>query len=198
MSTENYVHCPKCDTVHQLAMCKFDKDYNAPELVELRKGQGDPIVMYLIVRESLTMGAGKIGAQCGHAAQMVLLDYIRKGGLIRARPPAVEDPVAINRYEVQYDPFSGEQIYVPKSQATLAAEGHMELMFQWLQTSFRKVTVKADDKEWAKVKACADIQYVVVRDAGFTEVTAGSETVIGVWPMYKSKVPKVIKRLQVL
>jgi peptidyl-tRNA hydrolase len=197
MGTENYVHCPKCDTVHQLAMCKLDKDYNAPELVELRKGQGDPIVMYLIVRESLKMGPGKIGAQCGHAASMVVLDYVRKGGLIE--PPApVEGPVAINRYEVQYDPFSGEQIYVPKSPETLAAEDYMDIMFQWLQTSFRKVTVKADDKEWEKVKACPDIRYSVVRDAGFTEVAAGSETVIGVWPMYKSKAPKIIKRLQVL
>jgi len=197
MGTENYVHCVVCGLVHQLAMCQGPKNYDTSELVELRKGQGDPIVMYLIVRESLKMGAGKIGAQCGHASQMVLLDYIRKGGQVEA-PPPVEGPVAENMYEAQYDPVSGEKFYRPKSTETLVVEGRMDTMFQWLQTSFRKVVVKADDKEWEKVKACPDIQYVVVRDAGFTEVAAGSETVIGVWPMLKSQAPKAIKRLQAL
>lgn len=172
-------------------------DYDSPEQVELRKGQGDPIVMYLIVRESLGMGPGKVGAQCGHAAQMILLEYIRKGGKIE--PPELADgPVAHNRYEAQYHPFTGEKIYVPKTDPILALEGRMDLMYQWLQTSFRKVVLKADEKEWKKLTAHMDLVYVIVRDAGFTEVAAGSQTVMGVWPMLKSQAPKIIKKLQVL
>ena len=72
------------------------------------------------------------------------------------------------------------------------------LFREWFQTSFRKVVLRADDKEWEKVKSCSEITYVVVRDAGLTEVEAGSETVLGVFPIKKSEVPKVIKRLQVL
>ena len=139
-------------------------DHDSPEQVALRKNQGDPIVMYLIVRESLNMSAGKIGAQCGHAAQMVLLKY-------------QEDAFCDT-----YDP--------PDPKYALFAE--------WLKTSFRKIVLGADEKEWAKVKACSEITYVIVRDAGLTEVEAGSETVIGVFPLRKSKAPKVIKRLQAL
>lgn len=39
---------------------------------------------------------------------------------------------------------------------------------------------------------------VLVVDAGLTEIPSGSETVIGLWPMRKSQVPKTVKRLQVL
>jgi PTH2 family peptidyl-tRNA hydrolase len=35
----------------------------------------DPIVMYLVVRESLGMSPGKIGAQIGHAVQIFMMEY---------------------------------------------------------------------------------------------------------------------------
>jgi PTH2 family peptidyl-tRNA hydrolase len=35
----------------------------------------DPIVMYLIVRESLGMSPGKLAAQCSHATQILLVNY---------------------------------------------------------------------------------------------------------------------------
>lgn len=35
----------------------------------------NPYVMYLIVRESLAMSPGKLGAQCGHAVQLVMDEY---------------------------------------------------------------------------------------------------------------------------
>jgi peptidyl-tRNA hydrolase len=81
---------------------------------------------------------------------------------------------------------------------TCKPEPRFALFAEWLDTSFRKVVLRADDKEWEKVKACPDITYVIVRDAGLTEVEAGSETVIGVFPLRKSQAPKIIKRLQVL
>jgi peptidyl-tRNA hydrolase, PTH2 family len=35
----------------------------------------DPLVVYLIIRASLNMSTGKIGAQCGHGIQKLLLSY---------------------------------------------------------------------------------------------------------------------------
>ncbi len=145
-------------------------DHDDPEQVEIRKGQGDPIVMYLIVRESLGMGAGKIGAQCAHAAQMILLAFTDW--------QSADDE---DYTEISLD------------------DG--DVMQTWLNSSFRKVVLKADDKEWEKLKALPlspERLKFVVRDAGLTEVEAGSETVMALWPMLRSKAPKLVRRLQVL
>jgi len=48
---------------------------NELESVQARKDQEDPWVMYLIVRASLEMGTGKIGAQVGHAVAMMYEHY---------------------------------------------------------------------------------------------------------------------------
>ena len=45
-------------------------DPQTPENVETRASQEDPIIMYLIVKESLNMSAGKTAAQCAHASQI--------------------------------------------------------------------------------------------------------------------------------
>lgn len=149
------------------------EDPNSPEAVEARANQEDPIVMYLIVRESLGMSSGKIGAQCAHASQMMLLRYLAFKEAFDYTAAAHDEP-------------------------------HMKEAFHkicefksWLDTSFRKVVLRADDKEWAKIKAAFD-NHVLVVDAGLTEIASGSETVIGLWPMRKSLVPKLVKRLQVL
>jgi peptidyl-tRNA hydrolase len=143
------------------------EDHNSPQAVANRASQEDPIVMYLIVKESLGMGVGKTAAQCAHASQMLQLNFNdteRKELCGWATPSDVCD---------------------------------IHLFNQWLDTSFRKVVLRAKDKEWQKIKeACPN--HVVVVDAGLTEIAAGSETVIGLWPMYKSQVPKIITKLQAL
>jgi peptidyl-tRNA hydrolase len=148
-------------------------DYDDPAQVELRKNQEDPIVMYLIVREELGMSVGKTGAQCGHAAQMVLLKY----------------------FDIK-DKF--DYVAAAHGESGMQAQFHKLCDFKaWLEGSFRKVVLRADDKEWLKVKeAFPDLCLVV--DAGLTELNPNTETVIGLWPMRKSEVPKVIKKLQVL
>ena len=130
---------------------KYDND----EQVSARKGQDDPTVMYLIVRESLNMSLGKTGAQIGHAVGMLHLHYNNSQDI---------DMISIFK--------------------------------DWQEESFRKIVLRAKDKDWEKLKA--ELICVVVRDAGLTEVEPGSETVIGVWPMKKSDRPKILKRLQVL
>jgi PTH2 family peptidyl-tRNA hydrolase len=42
-------------------------------LAAIRRDQEDPIVVYLIVRKSLEMGAGKIAAQSHHAGKILML-----------------------------------------------------------------------------------------------------------------------------
>ena len=50
-------------------------NYNSQEKIDQRANQIDPIIMYLVVRESLNMSAGKACAQCAHASQMLLIKY---------------------------------------------------------------------------------------------------------------------------
>lgn len=66
---------------------------------------------------------------------------------------------------------------------------------EWMKGNHRKVVLKAEPKEWEKLK---ELPHVLVIDAGLTEIPTGSETCIGLFPMRKSEVPKIIKRLQTL
>lgn len=140
-------------------------ELDSSEAAARRANQPDPIVMYLIVRESLGMGMGKTAAQCAHASQMLTLKYF----WLRERKV-----ISADQKEMQHG-FKA-----------------------WLDESFRKVVLKADDKEWEKIKAEFPDKFVLVVDAGLTEIAPMSETVIGLWPMKKSQAPKVIKKLQVL
>lgn len=141
------------------------EDHNSSEAVTKRAEQENPLVMYLIVRESLGMGVGKIAAQCGHAVGILHIKY--------------------NEQEHEDDIL--EPVY----------PSNLKIWYEWQHSSFRKVVLKADDKEWEKIKTEMK-DFVLVVDAGLTEIPSGSETVIGLWPMYKSDCPKLIKRLQVL
>lgn len=73
---------------------------------------------------------------------------------------------------------------------------HCDDFNHWSNESFRKIVLRASDKDWENIKDL--YQCFVVRDAGLTQVAAGSETVIALWPMKKSSVPKLIRRLRVL
>ncbi len=146
-----------------------DIDHDSKEEIEKRKSQEDPIVMYLIVRESLQMSVGKIAAQCAHASLMVYLDYQKQCS--------------------NYSTF-GENEEEFKRRVNMTA---------WLNSSFRKVVLRADDREFAKLEAnLPGDSFVTVIDAGLTQLQPNTKTVIGVYPMYKSEAPKIIKKLQVL
>ncbi len=153
---------------------------DSPEKIAARAEQSDPIVMYLIVRESLGMGVGKIAAQCAHASQMLLLQHIANDSSISE--------------------WNSDGIHFSCAQQAILDGG--QIFATWLGTSFRKVVLRADEKEWHKIKTMVDGDYawkhVMVVDSGLTEVAPGSSTVIGLWPMYRSQVPQVIKRLQAL
>lgn len=163
------------------------KDHETPEAVKARAEQEDPIVMYLIVHESLNMSTGKTAAQCAHASQMLTLEFFEKKEsskhlqkLINSDDPkgSLDKAEMLERYKAM----------APK----------ISIFGEWTQTSFRKVVLRASDKEWDKLKTEFKDSMVMVVDAGLTEIAAGSETVIGLWPMRKSQRPKTITRLQVL
>jgi peptidyl-tRNA hydrolase len=148
-------------------------DHNSPEAIEARKNQIDPLAMYLVVRESLGMGAGKIPAQIGHAVGML---YEKKDDL-------------------------SLQLLCGKGWHTDQDSIDYDTWVAWKNTSYRKIVLKADDKEWEKLRAWATEsgkKFVLVVDAGLTEIAPNSETVFGFFPMYKSMAPKEISKLQAL
>lgn len=156
-------------------------NYNDPDKVEARASQEDPIIMYLIVREFLGMSIGKTAAQCAHASQMLQIKYS-------------ELEKTLNELESLEQTFGS---LTKDESVEWASEQPKFLIFnEWLNSSFRKVVLRADDKQWNKLKELSS--HVLVVDAGLTEISAGSETVIGLWPMRKSQAPKIVKRLQVL
>lgn len=140
--------------------------YDRPDLLDLRKNQGDPIVVYIIVRKSLNMDVGKIAAQVGHGVGMLMGRYS-------------EFEVVAHQTNLTDEEF-------PKWRITT----------EWLATSYRKIALEANDKDWEKIKDQVDV--FLVKDAGLTEVASGSETVLVTWPMKKSDAPKIIQRLQTL
>jgi peptidyl-tRNA hydrolase len=143
------------------------KDPDSKEECNKRANQEDPIVMYFIVNEDLNMSIGKCCAQTAHACQKMTMEYYKK----------MED-------QCYFDKHFNDPEWV-------------KVFTQWLDTSFRKVVLRAHQKEFDKIKQeLTDI--VIVKDNGLTEIAPGSETVIGLYPIFRSKCPKIIKRLQVL
>lgn len=150
------------------------EDRNSPEAMAARASQPDPIVMYLIVKESLEMSIGKTAAQCAHGSQMLQLKFNKlQNEVTNAIKDLSVEPNWIQEYP-EYFIYS-----------------------QWLETSFRKVVLRANDYQFERLKKeCPN--HIVVVDAGITEIAPGSETVLGLWPMYRSTCPKYLTKIQVL
>lgn len=145
--------------------------YDSESLISLRKNQGDPFYLYLIVRKSLQMSPGKIATQVGHGVQMITLRY----------------------REIQN---AGNLVRLAEGETLDDIQDKDKRMTLWLNSSFRKCVLVAKDSQWERIKN--ELWCFVVRDAGLTEVDPGSETVLVLWPMRKSERPKLIQRLQAL
>jgi peptidyl-tRNA hydrolase len=137
----------------------------------------DPIVLYIVVREELLMSNGKCAAQCAHAVQHILMKYFK---------------IQILHAALKHKPEACAKVFHQED------DEHIKITSEWIDHASRKVVLKADDKEWEKLKAEFGDSIVVIKDAGYTEVPSGSETCIAFWPQHKSQVSKTIKRLQVL
>lgn len=157
------------------------EDRNSPESIAARAAQTDPIIMYLIVRKSLNMSAGKTAAQCAHASQMLTIKYFEQK----------------LKQKTNFG-FIGKTNLITGTQVIDEHAMLNQNMFEeWLDKSFRKVVLVANDSQFQRMKDMVP-NHVVVVDAGLTEIEPGSETVIGLWPMLKSKRPKLVEKLQVL
>ena len=93
------------------------------------------------------------------------------------------------------------QAYIQQKQALCIPKGGKPLIYttlteKWMAGNFCKVVLAGKKKDFEKIKKTLDV--FVVRDAGFTEIQPGTETVIVTWPMLRSKRPKILKRLQTL
>jgi peptidyl-tRNA hydrolase len=130
----------------------------------------DPLVMYFVVRKSLNMSLGKVVSQCAHAAQMLTLEYAN----LRS------------------------QMYVNHGRCDESARNKINLFELWMETDFRKVVLQANEEDWDSLKNELKNNIVLIKYAGYTEVPSGSETVIGLFPMYKSSRTKTLKKLQTL
>jgi PTH2 family peptidyl-tRNA hydrolase len=149
--------------------------HNSPET----NVKEDPLVMYLIVRESINMSVGKTAAQCAHAAQMLQMKYEKLHRSLVYERKNIKDGISLS-------------LPIPAEMTQL------ETVFQqWLVVGVRKVVLQANEKEWVRIKEEYPDNVLVV-DAGHTELEPGTETVIGLWPMKKSSRSKLITRLQVL
>lgn len=141
-------------------------EWNRPKVTD-----EDKLYMYLVVRKSLNMGPGKIGAQCGHAVQLIL-DYDKN--LRRLKKEVTEEQ---KNKTIRMDIWKDRK-----------ANG-----------GFAKIVIGADDKEWEYLKTeAANYDPVIVTDAGNTEVPAGSETVMALFPMLKSERCNKLKRMRLL
>lgn len=92
-----------------------------------RPSDDDPLVVYLVVRASLGMSAGKVGAQCGHAVQML----VRAFAALEARERA-GDPL---------EPLERDRLDTTRA---------------WLGGIYRKVVLGADDHAWERLKREVD------------------------------------------
>jgi peptidyl-tRNA hydrolase len=67
---------------------------------------------------------------------------------------------------------------------------------EWLRTDYGKIVLGASDAEFAEARMLLDS--VAVVDIGLKEVTPGSVTAVGLWPMLKSAAPAIIQGLRPL
>lgn len=155
---------------------EIGESYANPPKPQVALVDKDTLVMYLIVRESLNMSIGKTAAQVAHASQRLQQKYQE----LNSEAESYIDPV----YHSGWGNIPSEIIE------------NINIFDKWMNSAVRKVVLKADEKEWVKLKELPNI--VLIVDAGFTELSPNTETVIGFWPMYKAEAPKLIKKLQLL
>jgi peptidyl-tRNA hydrolase len=135
----------------------------------------DPRVMYIVVRNDLKLNAGKVGASCGHAVQMLMqwLAFIETDHGA-AGPGPLPKKTAEDRER--------------------AAETRLWLLED--APRYAKIILGADADEFMKVQL--ENEGFLVVDRGFTMVAPNTETAFGLYPMKKSEARGIIRTLKPL
>lgn len=158
----------------------------------------DPIRAVVIVRESLNMSPGKIGAQCFHAGR--LLEKLARelaNHCVQAGFKADQD-----------DTSAKDKKHLKELHDRLLLKITDYANWEW-HHDYGVIVKSADDKEFEKVKAlypewdrptenAIEKSRVLIVDKGYTEVAPNSETVIALWPMRVRDWPPLIKRLRLV
>ena len=147
----------------------------------------DVLVMYVVVRKELGMSVGKTAAQCCHSVGYLFLRYSNALRILYW--------VLVPLLWLVICPF------FPKWFSRLVSNRDAQQLFHnWMREGdHRKVVLGANDNEWRKLKEEVVLHpYAITVDRGFTEIPSGTETTMAVWPMWKSKAPRILKRLQTL
>jgi peptidyl-tRNA hydrolase, PTH2 family len=140
--------------------------------------QDEETQLALVVRKDLKMGTGKIAAQCAHAAVAVVEDIQSNhaGGSSRASSTS--------------------------SGADEGDGGHAQWLSVWLKTGSPKVALQVDSEaalvNLAKEAKALSLPFYVIRDAGRTQIAAGSKTVVAIGPAPKSRVQAITGKLKLL
>ena len=136
-----------------------------------------PLVMYIIIRESLGMSPGKLCAQVGHGIQIILDQYDILDELSQRSPNSAA--------------------HLTEEECNIIARMDLWKDSKKSKSGIRKVSLAADDKEWEKIKTEFGNNLALVIDAGLTQIQSGSETIIVLYPLLRGE-NKIVKRLQVL
>ncbi|CAJ1005772.1 putative Peptidyl-tRNA hydrolase PTH2 [Leishmania naiffi] len=136
---------------------------------------GESVKMALVVRKDLKMRNGKIAAQCAHAAVGVIEEILAFKSAGATSPQPALNPVS-TAWVQWYD--------------------------AWHASGSSKVALQCSDEAammaLAKHARQVNLPHYVVRDAGRTQVAAGSKTVVAVGPGPRSLVDEVTKQLKLL
>lgn len=159
----------------------------------------DPYVMYIVVRESLRLSEGKVGAQVGHA-----VEYLMEEALPDKWP--TKESAALRSKQSLYPESMTEadnaRLAAIDEEGRLNYERHCNFR-AWRsrdeagRRTAGKIVLAASDAEFEKVKAEEPDHFLVV-DNGHTEVAPATETCLGLWPRRKSARSKTLKRLRLL
>jgi peptidyl-tRNA hydrolase len=157
----------------------------------------DPYVMYIVVRESLMLSAGKVGAQCGHAVEYLLEEALPERWLSRKELELRSK--RLHHFETLTDAERAQLATL--DEAGRIRSQRLEDFRAWTardsagRRTAAKIVLGASDAEFEKVKAEEPDHFLVV-DNGHTEVDPMTETCLGLWPRRKSTRSKTLKRLR--
>src|SRR5277367_6691051 len=123
--------------------------------------QEDPIVMYLIIHTTLNMSVGKLAAQVGHAASLVTFNYSD----LKDESRHIANSISYMKIQRSMNNSVDEEKF-SKLEIEYSSLGRkLSIIGEWRKAGYRKVTLAANDKEWAKIKQDYPNDVMVV-DAG--------------------------------
>ncbi|AAZ12616.1 hypothetical protein, conserved [Trypanosoma brucei brucei TREU927] len=157
---------------------------------------GEPLKMTLVVRRDLKMGTGKIAAQCAHAAVAVMEEVQSRRSDNGAN---CNDSCSTYGYSGNSDHYS------PAASQMCGGSGADKWVSwydAWRFAGSKKVALQCENEEQLmeayRAARREGIPHAVIRDAGRTQIAAGSKTVLAVGPAPDSLVDRVTGHFKLL